>query len=192
MSAFPKDDVTLLLEAVAQREEFSAEKLMPLVYNDLRLLAATRMATESEEHTLQPTALVHEAWLRLSKSGERRWNDRTHFFRVAAMAMRRILVDHARQKARLKRGGNAVRIKDLSSRDLAQVPPDERILLIDHALERLEGIDPEGAQVVTLKFFANYTTREIAGILDVAERTIERRWTYARVRLMQMLQERNE
>jgi RNA polymerase sigma factor (TIGR02999 family) len=192
MSDFSKDDVTLLLEAVAQREEFSAEKLMPLVYNDLRLLAATRMAAESEEHTLQPTALVHEAWLRLSKSGERRWNDRTHFFRVAALAMRRILVDHARQKARLKRGGNAVRINELNSRDLAQVPPDERILLIDHALKRLEGIDPEGAQIVTLKFFANYTTREIAGILDVAERTIERRWTYARVRLMQMLQERNE
>jgi RNA polymerase sigma factor (TIGR02999 family) len=106
--------------------------------------------------------------------------------------MRRILVDHARQKARLKRGGNAVRINELNSRDLAQVPPDERILLIDHALKRLEGIDPEGAQIVTLKFFANYTTREIAGILDVAERTIERRWTYARVRLMQMLQERNE
>jgi len=192
MSGFPNDDVRLLLEAVAQGEEFSAEKLMPLVYNDLRVLAATRMAAESEEHTLQPTALVHEAWLRISKSGDRRWNDRVHFFRVAAQAMRRILVDHARQKARLKRGGDIARVKDLNSRNLPEVPPDERILLIDQALERLERVDPKGAQIVTLKFFANYTTQEIAGILDVGERTIERRWTYARVRLMQMLQERNE
>jgi RNA polymerase sigma factor (TIGR02999 family) len=189
MSDFPKDDVTLLLEAVAQEEEFSAEKLMPLVYHELRALAATRMAAESEEHTLQPTALVHEAWLKISKSGERRWNDRSHFFRVAAIAMRRILVDHARQKARLKRGGNPVRVEDLNTRDFAGISPDERILLIDQALERLEQVDPKGAQVVTLKFFANYTTHEIAGILEVGERTIERRWTYARVRLMQMLQE---
>ena len=192
MSGYSNDDVTLLLEAVAQGEEFSAEKLMPLVYNDLRALAATRMAAESEEHTLQPTALVHEAWLRISKSGDRRWNDRVHFFRVVAQAMRRILVDHARQKARLKRGGDIARIRDLNSRHLREVPPDERVLLIDQALERLERVDPKGAQIVTLKFFANYTTQEIAGILDMGERTIERRWTYARVRLMQMLQERNE
>ncbi|HEY8962581.1 MAG TPA: ECF-type sigma factor [Luteolibacter sp.] len=192
MSDFSQDDVTLLLEAVAQEEEFSAEKIIPHVYQDLRLLAMTRMAAESEEHTLQPTALVHEAWLRLSKSGDRRWNDRAHFFRVAAIAMRRILIDHARQKARLKRGGNPLRVEDINIRDFAGVSPDERILLIDHALERLERVDPQGAQVVTLKFFANYTTREIAEILEVGERTIERRWTYARVRLMQMLQERNE
>jgi len=192
MSGFPNDDVTLLLEAVAQGEKFSAEKLMPLVYNDLRVLAAIRMAAESEEHTLQPTALVHEAWLRISRSGERSWNDRAHFFRVAAVAMRRILVDHARQKARLKRGENPVRVEDFNTRDFAEVSPDERVLLIDQALERLERVDPKGAQVVTLKFFANYTTHEIAGILKVGERTIERRWTYARVRLMQMLQERDE
>jgi RNA polymerase sigma factor (TIGR02999 family) len=189
MSGFAQNDVTLLLEAVAQGGEFSAEKLMPLVYHELRALATIRMAAESEEHTLQPTALVHEAWLRISKSGDRRWNDRAHFFRVAALAMRRILVDHARQKARLKRGGNPVRIEELNTRDFVEVSPDERILLIDQALERLERVDPKGAQVVTLKFFANYTTQEIAGILDIGERTIERRWTYARVRLMQMLQE---
>jgi RNA polymerase sigma factor (TIGR02999 family) len=189
MSGFPKNDVTLLLEAVAQGEEFAAEKLMPLVYDELRALAAARMASESAGHTLQPTALVHEAWLRLSGSGERSWNDRAHFFRVAALAMRRILVDHARQKARLKRGENPVRAEDIELLDLTTLPPDERVLLVDQALERLERIDPEAAQVVTLKVFANYTTREIAGILDVGERTIERRWTYARARLMQMLQE---
>jgi RNA polymerase sigma factor (TIGR02999 family) len=189
MAGFPKNDVTLLLEAVARGEELASEKLMPLVYDELRALAAARMASEAAGHTLQPTALVHEAWLRLSGSGERSWNDRAHFFRVAAMAMRRILVDHARQKARIKRGENPVRAEDIELLDLTTVPPDERVLLVDQALERLERIDPEAAQVVTLKFFANYTTREIAGILDVGERTIERRWTYARARLMQMLQE---
>ena len=188
-SAFSKDDVTLLLEAVAQGEELAAENLLPLVYGELRALAAARMATESAGHTLQATALVHEAWLRLSGSGEQRWQDRAHFFRVAAMAMRRILVDHARQKARLKRGGNPLRVEEIEGIDLAAAPPDERILLVDQALDRLEQSDPEGAQIVTLKFFANYTTREIAGILGVGERTIERRWTYARARLMQMLQE---
>jgi len=189
MSVFPDDDVTLLLEAIAQEEGFATEQLMPLLYDELRELAATRMAKEAAGHTLQPTALVHEAWLRLSGSGQQRWNDRAHFLGVAAMAMRRILVDHARQKARLKRGGNPVRVEDIETPDLAAVSPDERVLLVDQALERLEQIDPESAQLVTLKFFANYTTREIAGILDVGERTVERRWTYARNRLMQMLQE---
>ena len=189
MSGFPKNEVTILLEAVAHGEALASEKLMPLVYDELRALAAARMASESAGHTLQPTALVHEAWLRLSESGERNWNDRAHFFRVAALAMRRILVDHARHKARLKRGENPVRVEDIDILDLAIVPPDERVLLVDQALERLERIDPQSAQIVSLKFFANYTTREIAGILDMKERTIERRWTYARARLMQMLQE---
>ena len=189
MSVFSDDDVTLLLEAIAQQEGFATEQLMPLLYDELRELAATRMAREAAGHTLQPTALVHEAWLRLSGSGQQRWNDHAHFLGVAAMAMRRILVDHARQKARLKRGGNPVRVEDIDTPDLTAVSPDERVLLVDQALERLEQIDPESAQLVTLKFFANYTTREIAGILDVGERTVERRWTYARNRLMQMLQE---
>lgn len=189
MSSDPlRNDVTLLLEAVARGEAMAGERLLPLVYDELRGLAAARMASESAGHTLQPTALVHEAWLRLSGAGERRWQDRAHFFRVAAMAMRRILVDHARQKARLKRGANPVRI-DLGDIDLAATAPDERVLLVDQALTRLEQLDPEGARVVTLKFFGNYTTAEIAGILDVGERTVERRWTYARARLMQLIKE---
>ena len=180
-------DITALLQA---GDATSLEKLLPFVYDELRGLAAALFRKEFRaDHTLQPTALVHEAWLRLSGSGERSWNDRAHFFRVAAMAMRRILVDHARQKARIKRGGNPIRVQDIDTVDPVAASPDERVLLIDQALERLERIDPEGAQIVTLKFFANYTTREIAGILDVGERTVERRWTYARARLMQMLQE---
>jgi RNA polymerase sigma factor (TIGR02999 family) len=189
MSAVPKNDVTLLLEAVAQGEAFATEQLMPLVYDELRALAAARMAKEAAGHTLQPTALVHEAWLKLSGSGEQRWNDRAHFLGFAAIAMRRILVDDARKKARIKRGKNPVRVEEIETPDLALVEPDERVLLVDQALERLERIDPESAQIVTLKFFANYTTREIAGILNVGERTVERRWTYARNRLMQMVQE---
>ncbi len=187
-SGSPQNDVTLLLEAVARGEAMASERLLPLVYEELRGLAAARMAAESAGHTLQPTALVHEAWLRLSGAGERRWQDRAHFFRVAAMAMRRILVDHARQKARLKRGANPVRL-DLLDIDLATTEPDERVLLVDHALTRLEQLDPEGARVVTLKFFGNYTMGEIAGILGVGERTVERRWTYARARLMQLIKD---
>ena len=183
-----RNDVTLLLEAVARGEATAGEKLLPLVYEELRGLAAARMASESAGHTLQPTALVHEAWLRLAGSGERRWQDRAHFFRVAAMAMRRILVDHARQKNRIKRGGNPVRV-DLADIDLAVSSPDERVLLVDQALTRLEQLDPEGARVVTLKFFGNYTTAEIAGILGVGERTVERQWTYARARLMHLIKE---
>jgi RNA polymerase sigma factor (TIGR02999 family) len=192
MSALSKDDVTLLLEAVAQGEKLAAENLLPLVYEELRALAAARMAMAPAGHTLQPTALVHEAWLRLSGSDEQRWQNRAHFFRVAAMAMRQILVDHARQKARLKRGGNPLRVEDIDIVDLPNVPSDERILLVEQALERLEQIDPKGSQIVTLKFFANYTTHEIAGILGVGERTVERRWTYARARLMQLLRSQHE
>jgi RNA polymerase sigma factor (TIGR02999 family) len=183
-----RNDVTLLLEAVARGEAMAGEQLLPLVYNELRGLAAARMASESAGHTLQPTALVHEAWLRLAGPGERRWQDRAHFFRVAAMAMRSILVDHARQKGRIKRGSNPVRI-DLADIDLAAAGPDERVLLVDDALTRLEQLDPAGARVVTLKFFGNYTSSEIAGILGVGERTVERQWTYARARLMQLIKE---
>lgn len=189
MSSDPlSNDVTLLLEAVARGEAVAGEKLLPLVYEELRGLAAARMASESAGHTLQPTALVHEAWLRLSGPGERRWQDRAHFFRVAAMAMRRILVDHARQKARLKRGAKAVHI-DLADIDLAGASPDEHVLLVDEALTRLEQLDPEGARVVTLKFFGNYTTSEIAGILGLGERTVKRQWAYARAQMLHLIQE---
>jgi len=189
MSVDPlRNDVTLMLEAVARGDALAGEKLLPLVYDELRGLAASRMASESAGHTLQPTALVHEAWLRLVGSGERRWQDRAHFFRVAAMAMRHILVDHARQKSRIKRGGNPVHI-ELADINLAAASPDERVLLVDSALTRLEQLDPAGARVVTLKFFGNYTSSEIAGILGVGERTVERQWTYARARLMRLIQE---
>ncbi len=180
-------DVTLLLEAVAQGDAHASEELLPLVYEELRGLAAARMADEAAGHTLQPTALVHEAWLRLSDPGERPWQSRTHFFRVAALAMRRILVDHARQKKRQKRGGKAPHI-ELASIDIATSDPDERVLMVDQALELLERTDPEAARIVTLKFFGNYTTREIAQILSIGERTVERRWAYAKAKIITLIE----
>jgi len=183
-----RNDVTLLLEAAGRGDATVGAQLLPLVYEELRRLAAARMAREAAGHTLQATALVHEAWLRLAGPGDRRWQDRAHFFRVAALAMRRILVEHARRKAREKRGANPERV-DLDDVALLSADADERVLLVDQALERLEQLDPEAARVVTLKFFGNYTTREIAGILESSERSVERQWTYARARLMRLMRE---
>lgn len=181
-------EVTLLLEAVGQGEEAASEKLLPLVYDELRHLATSRMAREEGGQTLQPTALVHEAWLRLTSQKERTWNNRAHFFRVAALAMRRILVDRARHKASLKCGGNAQRM-NIDDLDLCEASPDDRILLIDEALGRLESQDPESARIVTLKFFGGFTNKEIAETLGVTERTVERHWAYARASLFRMIQE---
>src|SRR4051812_28581995 len=181
-------DVTLLLEAAGRGNAAASAELLPLVYNELRRLAAIRMASEAAGHTLQPTALVHEAWLRLASSGDRRWQDRAHFFRVAALAMRRILVEHARRRARDKRGANPDRVS-LDDVTLFAADHDERVLLVDQALERLSQLDSDAARVVTLKFFGNYTTPEIAEILGSSQRSIERQWTHARARLMRLIRE---
>lgn len=169
-------------------EGLSSEQLLPLVYDELRRLAASRMARESAGMTLQPTALVHEAWLRLSGSGERNWNDRAHFFRAAALAMRRILVDRARQKSSLKGGGLRAEM-DPSGFGSVDVTADDRLLLIDEALQRLEKEDPESARIVLLKFFAGLTNQEAAGTLGVNVRTVERQWAYAKASLFQMVRE---
>ena len=169
-------------------EDLSPEDLLPLVYDELRRLAASRMARESAAMTLQPTALVHEAWLRLSRAGERGWNNRVHFFRAAALAMRRILVERARQKATLK--SCALRAeKDPSDLFHADIVPDERLLLIDEGLQRLEKEDPESARVVLLKFFAGLTNNEVAATLGVTVRTVERQWAYAKASLLQIVRE---
>jgi RNA polymerase sigma factor (TIGR02999 family) len=181
-------DITLLLEAVGRGEGKASEELLPLVYDELRHLAATRMAQEGPGQTLQPTALVHEAWLRLVSEGDRTWNNRVHFFRAAAQAMRRILVDRARHKSSLKCGGNQKRII-IDDLDLPVVSPDEKILMIDNALERLEEDDEESARVITLKFFGGLTNRQIAGTLGVTERTVERRWAYAKAALFEIIQQ---
>lgn len=169
-------------------EDMPSEQLLPLVYDELRRLAASRMARESAGMTLQPTALVHEAWIRLSATGDRNWNNRVHFFRAAALAMRRILVDRARQKSSLKGGGLRSEI-DPSALNSPDVTPDERLLLIDESLQRLEKEDPESARIVLLKFFAGLTNQEAATTLGVNVRTVERQWAYAKASLLQMIRE---
>lgn len=166
----------------------SAEEILPLVYDELRRLAASRISRESENITLQPTALVHEAWIRLTCKGDREWGDRTHFFRAAALAMRRILVDRARQKTSLKGGGIRTEL-DPSLVDFSSESPDERILLIDESLRRLEKEDPDSARIVLLKFFAGLTNNEVASSLGVNVRTVERQWAYAKACLLQLIRE---
>ncbi len=173
-------NVTLILQAVGRGESQASEELLPLVYEELRRLAAARMARESAGQTLQPTALVHEAWVRLVEDGSRTWENRAHFFGAAAEAMRRILIDRARRKARIKHGGGMERI-DLEHLDVAAALPDEKILLMDEALERLKAEDSETARVVVLKFYGGLTNEEIVQILGSSDRTVRRRWNYAKV-----------
>jgi RNA polymerase sigma factor (TIGR02999 family) len=180
-------DVTLLLEAAGRGEGAASEELLPLVYDELRRLAAVHLTDEDTRLTLQPTALVHEAWYRLVKGEERTWNNRQHFFRVAARAMRRILVDRARHKASLK-GGSRAKHLNIEGLDFSAPEPDERILIIDEALTRLEIEDPDHARIVTLKFFGGFTNREIAETYGVTERTIERQWAYAKACLLKLIQ----
>lgn len=184
----PMSEITLLLNAVAPDDPRSSEELLPLVYDELRHLAALRMGGGASARTLQPTALVHEAWLRLVHQDDRRWNNRAHFFRAAAQAMRHILVDLSRQKASLKRGNNPERVH-LDDLDLSDAAPDERVLLVNEALNRLETDDPESARLVTLKFFGGFTNAEIARMLEIGERTVDRQWAYARASLFDLVRE---
>ena len=181
-------EITLMLQAVGRGESRASEDLLPLVYDELRHLAEARMAHEAAGQTLQPTALVHEAWLRLAAEGGQTWHDRAHFFRAAALAMRRILVDRARQKSSLKRGCNPERL-DIEDLNLTAVSPDDKILLVDEAINRLEAEDPEAARVVSLKFFGGLTNLEVAKTLGVTERTVDRQWSYAKASLYKIIPE---
>ena len=172
-------DVTLMLEAIGRGEGGTLEELLPLVYEELRRLAAARMAQESAGHTLQPTALVHEAWLRLVGDGDRTWKNRAYFFGAAAEAMRRILIESARRKSRLKYGGGQERL-NIADLELADTTPDEKVLLINDALERLEAEHPERGRVVVLKYFGGLTNKETAEILGIGERSVDRHWVCAK------------
>ena len=181
------EQVTQILDAAGAGDAQAAEKLLPLVYEELRRLAAARMAKETPGQTLQPTALVHEAWLRLIQGQEQRFANRGHFFAAAAEAMRRILVESARHKSRLKRGGGQIKL-DIDDLDLAAATPNDKVLLIDDALERLRTDDPEKARIVVMKFFGGLTNQEVAENLGVTERTVERQWAYAKALLYQTIQ----
>jgi len=180
------NQITQVLQAIGRSESGAAEELLPLVYDDLRRLAMARMANEAAGQTLQPTALVHEAWLRLVADGERTWQNRAHFFGAAAEAMRRILIEKARRKSRLKHGGGQARfnIEDL---ELADSTPDDKVLLINEALESLEAQDPEAARIVVLKFFGGLSRQEVAESLNVSERMVDRHWAYAKAWLWRQI-----
>jgi RNA polymerase sigma factor (TIGR02999 family) len=182
------NELTLVLEAVSKGDNQAAEELLPLVYGELRRLAAARMAQEAAGHTLQPTALVHEAWLRLIDVSGRTWKNRAHFFGAAADEMRRILIDRARRKSRLKHGGGQP-VLDIAELDIAETLPDEKMLLVDEALARFQLKNPEAARVVVLKFFGGLTNEEAAEIIGVNERTIRRQWTFAKAWLYQNITE---
>ena len=160
-------------------ESQAAEALLPRVYDELRRIAAYKMAQESAGHTLQATALVHEAWLRMVGDGNERFAGRAHFFAVAAEAMRRILVESARRKRSLKRGGGAQR-EELDESHLVLAAPSEEMLAIDEALDRLAAQDPQSADLVKLRYFVGMTMDEAAGALGLPLHTAERLWTYAR------------
>lgn len=181
-------DLTLILQAVGRGEKQASEELLPLVYVELRRLAVARMARESAGHTLQPTALVHEAWLRLVGDGQQDWKSRAYFFAAAAEAMRRILVEHARRKARLKHGGGQERL-NIEDLDLVETAPDQKILMVDDALKQLENTNPERARVVVLKFFGGMTNKEAADTLGIGERSVDRHWLCAKAWLFQKLQD---
>ena len=183
----PDIDITRLLNDRTDVAGLSSEELLPLVYEELRGIAARQMAGEPLEHTLQPTALVHEAWLRLNPACPKTWNDREHFFRTVTRTMRRILVDRARRRSSLKQADGAARLS-LDDIQLAAATPSDRVLLIHSALAELEREDPASGELVDLKFFGGFTNKEIAWMQDVAERTVERQWAYSKARLFQILQ----
>ena len=168
-----------MLEASEQGDPKAAEELLPLVYGELRKLAAHKMAAEPAGQTLQPTALVHEAWLRLAGNEEAKFANRAHFIAAAAEAMRRILIDRARSKHQLRRGGDWQRV-DLESVTVAIEDADETVLAVHEALDRLAAEDPLDAQIVKLRYFVGMSHQEIATELGLSEPTVRRHWAYAR------------
>lgn len=180
-------DVTRILAALQQGDPTAAEELLPLVYEELRKLAAYKMAHEPPGQTLQATALVHEAWLRLVASHSQEWRDRKHFFAAAAKAMRRILVDKARRRKSQKHGGDLERV-EVEAVDITSGQPEDKLLLVNDALERLAADDPAQAEVVKLRFFVGLENKEIAALLGVSDKTVQRHWNFAKVRLYQEIQ----
>lgn len=178
--------MTRLLDAVERGDPRAAEELLPLVYEDLRKLAAARMAQQPDGQTLQATALVHEAWLRLADGSNRQYASRRHFFSAAAQAMRHLLIDRARRKLRERHGGVLRRV-DVDEVEIAAPADDERLIQINAALEELALLAPEKAEVVKLRFFVGLDEEEIADLLNLSPRTVERYWSYAKAWLFERI-----
>jgi len=172
-------DVTCILNRVEQGDKQAAGELLPLVYEELRKLAVVRMANEKAGQTLQPTALVHEAWLKIAGEGQEHFANRRHFFKAAASAMQQILIDIARRKQRLKHGASLVG-EELHESRIAMSVPSEELLAVNDALAALAREDPQAAEVVQMRYFVGMTVPEIAAALDLAPRTVDRHWAFAR------------
>ena len=172
-------EVTQILGAIEAGDPMAAEQLLPLVYQELRRLAASKMANEKPGQTLQPTALVHEAWLRIAGDGNEHFANRRHFFKAAATAMQQILIDNARRKQRLKHGANLVG-DELHESRIAMSVPSEELLAVNDALAALALEDPQAAEVVQMRYFVGMTVPEIADAMDLAPRTVDRHWAFAR------------
>ena len=177
-------DVTRILEAAQKGDPKAAEELLPLVYDELRKLAAAKMVHELPGQTLQPTALVHEAWLRLVGNENQRWNSRGHFFGAAAEAMRRILIENARRKRAARHGGGQAKL-DINEIEVAATAPDDELLVVSDALEKLAEQDSQMAELVKLRYFVGLTTEDAAEVLGISVRTAERWWSYSRAWLYQ-------
>lgn len=180
-------DITVLLEEVSRGSREAVEQLLPLVYRELHRMAHRRMRSEGPGQTLQATVLTHEAFLRLVDQSRVSWQGRGHFFAMAATTMRRILVDHARRRARQKRGGQVQHVCLTVAEDLATPTPDHDVLALDEALARLEAADPVKARVVELRFFGGLGVKETAETLGLPVRTVERHWQFARAWLFNEL-----
>ena len=175
-------EITPLLQRIEQGDPHAAEQLLPLVYDELRRLAAAKMAREAPGQTLQPTALVHEVWLRLGGDGQPQWSNRAHFFAAAAQGMRRILIENARRKRAVRHGGEFAKISaDSTGFDLASpTQDDEELLLLNEAIDGLAAHDPRKAELVKQKYFVGLTLEEAADVLGISHRTAKRDWAYAR------------
>jgi RNA polymerase sigma factor (TIGR02999 family) len=180
-------DVTRILSAIEHGDPKAAGQLLPLVYDELRKLAACKMAHEAPGQTLQPTALVHEAWLRVAGGKDEAWDSRAHFFGAAAEAMRRILIENARRKKALRHGAGQARL-DIEELEIAAPGPDDQLLAIDEALKRLAALDKDKAELVKLRYFGGMTIEEAAGVLRISEATAKRWWVYARAWLYAEIQ----
>jgi RNA polymerase sigma factor (TIGR02999 family) len=172
-------DITRILTAVEQGDAKSTNELLPLVYHELRRMAAHKMAAEPAGHTLQPTALVHEAWLRLVDPPHRSWQNRAHFFGAAAEAMRRILIARARRKGRQRRGSGAAHL-DVDELEIASPVPDDQLLALNEALDRFAALEPQQAELVKLRYFVGLKIEEAAEVLGISRATANRWWAYAR------------
>ncbi len=178
-------DITLVLARISQGDASAPDELMRLVYGELRAIAAAKLAHESLGHTLQPTALVHEAWLRLGGDAQPEWKNRRHFFFAAAEAMRRILIDAARRRAAVRRGGGFVRVEETQLDGIAGDTDDVQLLAVNDALEKLAQADAQKAELVRLRYFAGLTLDEAAEALAISPATAKRWWTFARAWLYQ-------